>query len=358
MKQRVEGLDAARALAIIGMIVVNFKIVFGSEGGGWVKIFAQAFEGKASATFVFLAGVGLALMTQGALASTDGAKLRQAMVSIAKRAAFLFVVGLAYTPLWVADILHFYGVYMAITLLFIPLDKKWALRAALGLVLAYPALLLWIDYETAWNFETFVYADFWTARGFARNLFYNGFHPVVPWVSFMLLGLWFGRHDLGDQGFLRRSAKWGLGIFVGSLALSGLLVSVLSAGDPSAAEDIASILGTSPMPPMPFYMLVGGSFAIFLVSASVLVVGRHKDNPILVALGKTGKLALTFYVAHVVVGMGVPLLLAPEAQGQFSIGFSVAYSLAFSLLCVLFANGWLRRYSIGPLESVIRRFTR
>ena len=40
MKNRVIGIDVARALAVIGMIVVNFKIIFGDKGTTWVKSFA------------------------------------------------------------------------------------------------------------------------------------------------------------------------------------------------------------------------------------------------------------------------------------------------------------------------------
>ena len=64
MKERIIGIDISRALAIIGMIIVNFKIVIGEKGLSWVKLFACTIEGKAAATFVILAGVGLALMTK------------------------------------------------------------------------------------------------------------------------------------------------------------------------------------------------------------------------------------------------------------------------------------------------------
>lgn len=52
MKTRIIGIDVARALAIIGMIIVNFKIAFGENGLNWVKYFASVFDGKAAATFV------------------------------------------------------------------------------------------------------------------------------------------------------------------------------------------------------------------------------------------------------------------------------------------------------------------
>jgi len=76
MKQRIIGIDVARALAVIGMIIVNFKVVFGENGLPWVKSFVSIFDGKAAATFVVLAGVGLALMTNSAINNRDKEKIK------------------------------------------------------------------------------------------------------------------------------------------------------------------------------------------------------------------------------------------------------------------------------------------
>ena len=38
MNSRIIGIDVARALSIIGMVIVNFKVVLGEEGQNWVKI--------------------------------------------------------------------------------------------------------------------------------------------------------------------------------------------------------------------------------------------------------------------------------------------------------------------------------
>jgi uncharacterized membrane protein YeiB len=109
MKKRIIGIDVARALAVIGMIIVNFKVVFGQHGDSWLKAFAQVFEGKAAATFVVLAGMGLAMMTQSAVQTNNLDKLNLARKRIIKRAIALFLIRLSYISIWPADILHFYG---------------------------------------------------------------------------------------------------------------------------------------------------------------------------------------------------------------------------------------------------------
>lgn len=357
MKKRIIGIDVARALAVIGMIVVNFKVVFGGQGNNWLKAFAHLFDGKAAATFVVLAGIGLALMTNSAYRNGDGKKLAKGRRRIVKRALFLFVIGLSYIWIWPADILHFYGIYMLFVLAFIDRRERWILWGTVLLIIGYPMLLALVDYETGWDFSTLTYRDFWSLEGFFRNLFFNGFHPVIPWAGFMLFGLWYGRQNLYDDHFLKRSLRIGLVVFLAVQVLSWGLLQLLSEGDPVIAESLQPILGTDPMPPMPFYMINGISIATVIISACILVAKRNEDHPIVSALHKTGKLALTFYVVHVVVGMGLVEVLLPWEYGEYSIGFSLVYALGFSLLCVGFAVIWLKHKKAGPLEWLMRKVT-
>ena len=89
------------------MILVNFKIVLGAEGSPWLMTLAGLFDGKATSTFVVLAGFGIALMSKSALENNDLEKIKTIRLSIAKRALFLLIVGISYLEVWPADILHF-----------------------------------------------------------------------------------------------------------------------------------------------------------------------------------------------------------------------------------------------------------
>jgi len=40
INNRIIGLDVARAISIIGMIIVNFKLVLGGQGTKWMENFA------------------------------------------------------------------------------------------------------------------------------------------------------------------------------------------------------------------------------------------------------------------------------------------------------------------------------
>ncbi len=356
MKNRIVGIDVARALAVIGMIIVNFKIAFGERGGEIAKLFASVFEGKASALFVVLAGIGIAFMSNNAIKNNDKQKLAKTRIKICKRAIFLLVIGLFFIPIWQADILHFYGIYMLITLLLISSSRKLIFSVVLTLVLVYPLMMLILNYDTGWNFETFEYSDLLSVSGFLRNLFFNGFHPVIPWTAFMLLGLWFGKHDLSNERFIKKSIKVSSIIFIVTLIISKASIKFLAEGDQSVAAELKEILATSPMPPLPIYMISGSSIAILVISICVLIAKKYHSHLIIIALSKTGQLALTFYIVHIVIGMGILESINSTKMGYYSIEFSVIYALLFSLLCIIFAMIWNNYRKIGPLEWVLRKF--
>jgi uncharacterized protein len=357
MKQRIIGIDVARALAIIGMIIVNFKVVFGENGQPWVKSFASIFDGKAAATFVVLAGVGLALMTNSAINHKDKAKIKLARIRIAKRALFLFIIGISYITIWPADILHFYGIYMAITMVLLTCKEKTILISGICIILVYPILIAVLNYETGWDFATLNYQDFWTIKGFIRNLFFNGFHPVLPWTAFMLFGYWFGKQDLNNDKFVKKTFWMSTIIFISIQVVSYLTISILSEGNQEAVLELTMIFGTKPMPPLPIYMFNGIAIAFALISACILIAKKFENSFIIDALNKTGQLALTFYVAHVIIGIGTIEMINPSKIGIYSIEFSVIYAMVFCLLCVLFAVIWRKYYNFGPLEWVMRKIT-
>ncbi len=357
MKKRITGIDVARALAVIGMIIVNFKVVFGANGSPWIKSLAGVFDGKAAATFVVLAGVGIALMTKSAITNHDQAKIKIAKRRILNRAVFLFIIGISYIAIWPADILHFYGVYMTLLILLLTSKQRTILLSAIALIIAFPILLAFWNYETGWNFETLDYHGFWTFNGFMRNLFFNGFHPVIPWAAFMLFGYWFGKQDLHNDQFVKKTFWVSSMTFIAIQILSYLSITVLSEGNQETAKELTEILGTHPMPPLPIYMFNGMAIALTTISACILIAKRFENNKIIDSLNKTGQLALTFYVAHVIIGMGVIEAINPNKMGHYSIEFSVIYALGFSLICIIFAVIWRQYKKHGPLEWVMRKIT-
>lgn len=351
------------------MVVVNFSLVMtGAEWGreapggdtGLARI-ASLFEGRAAALFVVLAGIGLTLGARRALASGDPAALLRARKTLWKRSVFLFVFGLAFSVVWPADILHFYGWYLGLGALALAWPGRRLLGAAAALAAAFAVLLFVGDYEAGWNFETITYTDFWTPAGQVRHLFFNGFHPVVPWLAFLLLGIWLGRRGLADRAVRRRVLLAGAAVAAFAETVSALLLRQFGAGlTGEEAEIAAAVFGTSPMPPMPLYLLASAGTAAAVIALAVGVSAspfsrRAAAKPIHDALAAAGRLSLTVYVAHVLVGMGTLEALG-RLDGEQSLESALAASALFYLLAVLFAVLWTKRFRRGPLEAALRRF--
>src|SRR6266516_176101 len=106
---RIIGYDLARALAILGMVVVHFALVMSSEPmveEGWMSRVVGFLDGRAAATFVVLAGIGVTLRSRGAAAGAAHhpkglARLRSTLL---KRGLFLLAVGFLNLIIWPGDI--------------------------------------------------------------------------------------------------------------------------------------------------------------------------------------------------------------------------------------------------------------
>lgn len=353
MKQRIAGFDLARALAVIGMVIVNFKVVMHASGPGapwWLAIF-DALDGRASALFVVLAGIGLSLLSKRARESGDVAALRAERRGILKRAAFLFVAGLLYLQVWPADILHYYGAYMVIGALALSWRSGVLLAAAVAMMAGFVLLAAILDYGAGWNWETLAYAGFWTPAGFLRNLFFNGFHPVFPWAGFLLLGMAAGRADMRSPTALYR-------IFIGGLVTGIAAESAMAIGALFAAPGSGvwqHLWSSGPLPPLPLYWIAAAGDALAVIAACVWIGQRWDGARALAPLLHTGQLALTLYIAHVVIGMGV--LDALGLLGGRTLAFAVGSALIFSAGAIVCAHLWRRRFALGPVEWLMRRCT-
>ena len=246
---------------------------------------------------------------------------------------------------------------MAIIMVLLTCKEKTILISGICIILVYPILITVFNYETGWNFATLDYQDFWTFKGFMRNLFFNGFHPVMPWTAFILFGYWFGKQDLYNDKFVKKIFWMSTVIFISIQVVSYLTISTLSEGNQETALELIEIFGTKPMPPLPIYMLTGTASSFAIISACILISKKFENSFIIDSLNKTGQLALTLYVAHVIVGMGIIEFINPSKIGNYSIEFSVGYAIVFSLLCILFAVIWRKYKKSGPLEWAMRKIT-
>ncbi len=181
---------------------------------------------------------------------------------------------------------------------------------------------------------------------------------MVPWVAFVLAGMWLGRRDLTQQAVRRKILAWALGAVAAAETISHFLTTRMLIAFPEADPvDIIGLFGTAPLPPMPLYLISGGGSAMAVIVLCTMVTDRYAHCSLLFRpLIATGQLALTLYVAHVVVGMG--LLEAMGSLQDQSITVALLSALCFFTASMAFALLWRRYFEHGPLEWAMRTITR
>jgi len=320
---------------------------------------AEQVDGRAAALFVFLAGVGVSLLTRRSRESGEAAAIRSDRWLLWRRALFLFVVGLAFRQFWEFDILHFYGVYLFAAAFMIVAPSRLLLGLAALLGLVFPILY----YVLPARFGI----PFWgTNQGLAPgdlaiDIFFQGYHPFAPWFGFLALGMVVGRLDLGDARLRRRLLVGGLlSVLVAEalaqalLGLGGLKLA-FSFAPMATVELAADSFGTDPYPPMPLYVAAGAGWALAMTMICLAAAGRWGTRAWLTPLIHAGQLALSVYVFHGTVGAWAPGWLGYEEP--LSLGWVLAYCVIFYAATVMLATLWRRRFARGPLESAMRWMT-
>ncbi len=338
---RMLGIDVARALAILGMIIVNFRAMLVPDPAltPWLERGIDHFEGKAAALFVVLAGVGISLRTFRV--GRRQRALRLAQSALLRRAALLFVIGLVNLHMWTWDILHCYGLYLAAAVFFLDVKDRWLWVGFVTVIAASVAVRGWIDYDEI--------ALIWDTPGAVVNVSFNGLFPVFPWFAFLLLGMWLGRLDLRSS-VVRNSLLL--------ISFSLLFVSELSEYFAhyhpllfGADETAAELFRTWPRPPTVPFVIAGCALSIIVICGCIGLTEPRPDQKWVVALSATGQLAFTTYIAHAIV-IQIPLYHGVLEDGPT--WTVLAFSLGFYGACVAASVWWRRRWPYGPLETVLR----
>jgi uncharacterized protein len=356
---RLEGVDFARAIAFLGMMMVNFHIYIhnADTDPAWATQLASLFSGRAAATFVFIAGVGTALLTARWRRTREKTDRRTARLSLLKRGLFLFIVGVSFRAQWPYDILHFYGAYLALAALVFTLSARWIILLAILTACGFVALYLALPPLTG--------IDYWESPGFdapgaaIRDVFFTGHHPVFPWFAFFLAGLAVGQIDLH-----KTSNQW-------KLLFGGVVLIALAKAIKFAALNlnyvklmpveewgfalpyIADLFGSSAYPPTPVYVMFGLGVAFIVLSLSLMICASDVRRNFLKPVIYAGQMALTLYLGHVFIGVtGIEWFLPQKMESIF---WLYGIVIAFFIASVIFATIWRRYHKRGPVEWAMRR---
>jgi uncharacterized protein len=364
MKHRIIGFDLARAYAIFGMYVVNFTFCFGAFGNpSFLGKFTNLFIGNSTAIFIICAGMGVVLMT--ANRKHDAAEKRILKAVVLKRSWFLFTLGLLLYTWWPGDILHFYGGYLhlAAFLLFVP--KKYYLWIAVIFLFVYNLLQFFIPITTSWDLQTTKYADFWTPIGFLRNTFYNGWNSIFPWFAYFSIGMYLGNLNWQDKKLQKNIFLIGLTL----LAIFKGLRLFIKADFENPQRHSFYVkyfmqLMEDYFPVNIPYMMITTGFALMVISLCMYIGGRFSKNKLVEALTATGQMTLTHYVFHLTIGVVVLAKLAlknytgyPTTEQPIPPFYLLLYSILFFGCSVAFSFFWRKKFSRGPIETIMRKIS-
>jgi uncharacterized membrane protein len=355
-RSRLVGVDAARGLAVLGMVAVHVLPPTTDDGS---RSLAEAVAGgRSSATFAVLAGVGVALATRG------GDRWRQRL-QIALRALLIGALGLHLgsldTP--VAVILAYYAVFFLLLLPVLGWPPRRLLLAAGTVAVVAPAVsfLLRPDLEGL-GLGNPTWASLDEPGPLAVHLLLTGVYPAVPWSAYLLLGLAVGRLGLDRAGTAVRLVAAGLVLAVGAALVSALLLGPLGgyealaeaydvprelveqAADESkfgnVATDSAWWLTVDTRHASTTPDLVGTAGSALVVLGACLLLARLAAV-LLVPLAAVGSMPLTLYSLHLWV---LHLTDSDDPERYYLLQVGTA---------LVVAPLWRRYVGRGPLEAVL-----
>ena len=138
--KRILGYDVSRALAMLGMIVVHFGLVMSADRKrpAWAAEIMHLFDGRAAATFVVLAGVGVTPLSAGGGWRASPWPPRRGVPRSSRVLPLLY--GLLNLVIWPGDILRIYGVSLIVAAGLITATDRRLLTVSLGLILGFMLL--------------------------------------------------------------------------------------------------------------------------------------------------------------------------------------------------------------------------
>ncbi len=336
---RIHGVDLARAVAIVGMVMVHIGPIY-LNGHGLTGELYRLPHGRASILFVVVAGIGVSLLA----ADRSPACLRATSLRLLWAAVALLPLGVALQALdtRVAVIIQYYAVYFLIALVAIRLRSQVLLLLAAASALVGPAVVIGVRQLQPQWFDASI--PIWSDLDrLARDLVVSGYYPALVWATPLLIGMWLGRRDLRSA----KTAAW-LVLAGGLVAAGGILAGNALDG---AIGDVArgswlQLLTQEPHQEMALWVVASTGVAVALVGVSLLVarLARRASWP-LVALGQ---LALTVYVVHLIVLATLPewLIRADFAGAWASVG-------RFALVAIAAALLWRLMATRGPVEALL-----
>lgn len=338
---RLQGVDVARAVAVLGMVLVHVGR-FREPLEGFATAY-NATYGRAFVLFVLLAGAGLSLLA----GDRSPARLRRTWATVALRVAVFLPLGIVLQGLdtGVAIILHYYALYFVVAGVLVLLGDRVLLGLALVMAVAGPLAHLAGQVALPDAFAQGRLIDLDDPAVIARDLVLTGYYPVVTAVVPLALGLWIGRQDLRAA-----AVRWGLAIggalTAAAAYTAGWVLRGVLGSPPIDGVGWTTLLDTGGHTEMPFSVI--GATAVGCAVLGVCLVVADRLPRLTWPLAAIGRMALSVYVGHLLVLAWRPDWLIGDTPLD-----ALGQVLRFLVVTAVLAVAWLAALPRGPLESLL-----
>ncbi len=353
---RIAGYDLARAIALLGMVFVNYKYQMAADQYGveWLLWLSDWLDGRPAVTFVILAGIGVSLLKTHCPGDGHFHPFARPYSTILKRGLFLFVIGLLFSRIWYADILHFYGVYFAAAVFLVNASDRiiWLLAGTaltVSLFLAtHTNIFVLPTIDSIWD------PKFWTQEGFIEDLLINGSYPVFPWIVYFFLGIWLGRKNLTDDRLQQIIVLIAGACIVYCEVIAWLVKHLLMAESyPHRPALLILFRDTSPFSLSLISIFSASATALLVIVVSIKLADKACLCRLLRPFVATAQMSLTLYIVHIGI---LQLIIQVSGLGERdnSLEFAWIWAAIFCLLALPFSYYWVGHFGRGPFEKILR----
>ncbi len=361
MQTRIAGYDFARSLAVFGLVVANFSGNVGHDDFHRLHTFIQ--EG-AIATFLVLGGVGISLLKQRNQSTNAAHTSADSRKRLIKRAASLLVVGICCNLIWYTSFLCRYSICIAIGALLLTVSNRWLWSLAFVFAaIFFVFIFLILDYYQIFeNWERRLDSNPWTVEGMISRLHVYGFHRIFFLTAFLLTGMWLGRREVHSPKVRRNMFLGGILVALVSACTPWLLIRYplllryvpLVPSRPTLADISGPGINSTMILLMLFHIFAICGIVTAIIAGSFMLTEKYLDVKWTKPFIATGQLALTLYIAHLIIGRG---LLKALGVLDITLPFAIGGAVIFCICAVVFSHFWRKRFERGPIEWGIRRIT-
>jgi uncharacterized protein len=363
---RLPGLDVARAVALIGVVVMNYHgYLNGGDDGVNRSLAEHAFDPvrgplttRFAAVFVLVAGMGVTLLTNRSRRSGDRTAIREDRWRLARRGLLLYSFGLLIEWIWPGTILFFYGAFFMLAAVIFTLRIRWLVVIGATAALA-GAAIAWFRIERSLGGHSTDWLEprITSPRNLLLRTFIGYTHPLLPWLAFFCAGIILGRFLPQLDRLRGRIIAAGLLMFVGAYAINFFGLRWATDNFESTSDTARRwriLLSTAPFDRGLLYTTCTLGSSLVAFSVIDWCANRFAANPLTQLLRHAGQMTLTVYVAHVLVFNA--LVHWWRQIGPTGLDTALMFSLLFWVFAICLGAFWHRFLGMGPLERVYRGF--